>query len=62
MQYLVAIDAGMRTIRGDMVGEWKVTGNGSAVTSGSSPVDYLTRAGTLGYATLAWQVGIWARM
>ena len=48
MQHLVAIDAGMRTIRGDTVGEWKVTGNGSAVMSGSSPVDYLTRASTLG--------------
>ena len=52
----------MRTIRGDTVGEWMVTGNGSALTSGSSPVDYLTRAGTPGYVTLARQIGIWARM
>ena len=58
----MAIDASMRTIRGDTVGEWMVTGNGSAVTSGSSPVDYLTRAGTPGYATLARQTGVWARM
>ena len=39
VQHLIEIDAGMRTIRGDTVGEWMVTGNGSAVTSGSSPVD-----------------------
>ena len=62
VQHLVAIDAGMRAIRGDTVGEWMVTSNGSAVLSGSSPVDFLTRAGTLGYATLARQVRIWARM
>ena len=62
VQHLVAIDAGMRTIRGDTVGEWMVAGNGSAVLSGAAPVDFLTRAGTLGYATLARQVGIWARM
>jgi hypothetical protein len=62
VQHLVAIDANMRTIKGDAVGEWMVTGNGSAVTSGASPVDFLTRAGTVGYAALARQVGIWARM
>ncbi len=45
-----------------MVGEWMVAGNGSAVLSGSSPVDFLTRAETPGYATLARQVEIWARM
>jgi hypothetical protein len=52
----------MRTIKGDAVGEWMVASNGSAVTSGASPVDFLTRAGTVGYAALARQVGIWARM
>ena len=62
MQHLVAIDAGMRTIRGDTVGEWMVAGNGSAVLSGLSPVDFLTRAGTPGYVPLARQVRIWARM
>ena len=62
VQHLMAIDAGMRTIRGDTVGEWMVTGNGSAVLSGSSPVDFLTRAGTPGYVTLARQVRISARM
>ena len=40
VQHLVAIDAGMRTIRGDTVGEWMVVGNGSAVTSGVAPVDF----------------------
>ena len=62
VQHLVAIDAGMRIIRGDTIGEWMVTSNGSAVLSGSSPVDFLTRAGTPGYVTLARQVRIWARM
>ena len=62
VQHLVTIDAGMRTIRGDTVGEWMVVGNGSTVTSGAAPVDFLTRSGTLGYATLARQVRIWARM
>ena len=62
VQHLVAIDAGMRAIKGDAVGEWMVAGNGSAVLSGSPPVDFLTRAGTVGYAALARQVGIWARM
>ena len=62
VQHLAAIDAGMRTIKGNAVGEWLVAGNGSAVTSGSSPIDFLTRAGTVGYAALARQVGIWARM
>ena len=62
VQPLVAIDAGMRGIKGDAVGEWLVTGNGSAVTSGASPIDFLTRAGTVGYAALSRQVGIWARM
>jgi hypothetical protein len=62
VQHLMAIDAGMRTIKGAAVGEWMVVGNGSGVTSGASPVDFLTRAGTTGYAALARQVGIWARM
>ena len=62
VQHLVAIAADMRTIRGDTVGEWMVASNGAAVLSGSSPVDFLTRAGTLGYVTLARQVRIWARM
>jgi hypothetical protein len=62
VQHLAAIDAGMRTIKGNAVGEWMVAGNGSAVTSGAAPVDFLTRAGTVGYAALARQVGIWARM
>ena len=39
-----------------------VADTGSAVTSGVSPVDFLTRAGTPGYVALARQVGIWARM
>jgi hypothetical protein len=62
VQHLLAIDAGMRTIKGDRVGEWLTAGNGSAITSGTSPVDFLTRSGTVGYAALARQVGIWARM
>ena len=62
VQHLLAIDAGMRVIKGDAVGEWLVAGNGSAVTSGASPVDFLTRAGTVGYAALARQVAAWARM
>ncbi len=62
VQHLMAIDAGMRTIKGDAVGEWLVTGNGAAVLSGSSPMDFLSRAGTPGCAALARQVGIWARM
>ena len=52
----------MRPFRGDAVGEWLVAGNGAAVTSGSAPADFLTHAGIVGYAALAWQVGIWARM
>jgi hypothetical protein len=62
VEYLMAIDAGMRTIKGDAVGEWLVAGNGSAVLSGSSPIDFLTRAGTSGYAALARQVVAWVRM
>ena len=62
VQHLIAIDAGMRTVRGDDVGEWMVTGNGAAMLFGSSPIDFLTHAGIVGYAALAWQVGIWARM
>ena len=62
VQHLVAIDAGMRAIKGNAVGEWIVAGNGSGVTSGAAPVDFLTRSGTVGYAALAQQVGIWARM
>ena len=62
VQHSVAIDAGMRTIRGDTVGEWMVTGNASAVTLGAGASGFLTRAGTPGYAALARQVGIWARM
>ncbi len=62
VQHLVAIDAGMRAIRGDTVGEWMVTGNGAAVMSGSSPVDFLTRAGAPGYVALSRQVAIWAGM
>ena len=49
VQHLVAINTGMRTIKGDAVGEWLVASNGSAVTSGAAPVDFLTRAGTTGY-------------
>ena len=62
VQHLAAIDAGMCTIRGDTVGEWMVASNGAAVLSGSSPVDFLTREGTFGYATRARQVAVWARM
>ncbi len=62
VEHLVAIDVGMRAIKGDRVGEWMVAGNGAAVLSGSSPIDFLTRSGTVGYAALARQVGIWARM
>ena len=62
VQHLTTIDAGMRSIEADDVGEWLVVGNGSAVLSGSSPVDFLTRAGTVGYAALARQVEIWAGM
>jgi hypothetical protein len=62
VQHLVAIDTGMRLIKGDEVGEWMVTGNGAAVLSGSSPIDYLTRSGTRGYNALARQVDQWVRM
>ena len=62
VEHLLAIDVGMRTIRSETVGEWMVAGNGSAVMSGASPVDFLTRAGTAGYAALARQVAPWARM
>ena len=62
MQHLISIDAGMRAIKGDAVGEWMVAGNGAAVLSGSSPIDFLTRAGTSGYAALAKQVATWERM
>ena len=62
VQHLIAIDAGMRAIRGNTVGEWMVTGSGAAMPFGSSPIDFLTHAGIVGYAALAWQVGIWARM
>jgi hypothetical protein len=62
VQHLVAIDAGMRAIKGDRVGEWMVAGNALVVTSEASPVDFLTGAGTVGYVALARQVGIWARM
>ena len=58
----MAIDTSMHTIRVDAVGEWLVTGNGAAVLSGSSSNDFLTRAGTMGYAALARQVAVWARM
>ena len=61
-QHLMAIDAGMRIVRGDDVGEWVVTGTGAAMLFGSSPIDFLTHAGIVGYGALAWQVGICARM
>ena len=60
--HLVAIDAGMRTIGGQSVGDWMVKGNPAAVTSGSAPVDYLTRHGTTGYAALLQQVQRWVAM
>jgi hypothetical protein len=62
VEHLMAIDAGMRTIKGDAVGEWPVAGNGSAVLSGSSPIDFQTRAGTAGDPALARQVAAWARI
>lgn len=62
MQHLQAIDAGMRTIKGDAVGEWMVTANPAPVLSGAASVDFLTQAGTVEYAALARQVGIWAAM
>jgi catechol 2,3-dioxygenase-like lactoylglutathione lyase family enzyme len=40
----------------------RMTGNSAAVLSGSSPIDFLTRAGTGGYAALARQVAVWAKM
>jgi hypothetical protein len=46
VQHLVPIDAGMRTIKGNAVGEWMVASNGFAVTSGASPVEFLTRSGS----------------
>ena len=58
VKHLAAIDAGMRAIRGDTVSDWLVAGHGLAVTSGSAPVDFLTRAGTVGYAALARQVDV----
>lgn len=61
-QHLVAIDAGMRAALGGAAGEWMVTADDAAVLSGRASVDFLTRAGTPGYAGLARQVGIWARM
>ncbi len=62
VQHLIAINTGMREILGDKVGEWMVTSNPAAVLSGSAPIDFLTRAGTRGYAALARQVGQWVRM
>ena len=62
VQHLVAIDAGIRAIRGETVGAWMVTGNATPLLSGSAPVDYLARAGTPGYAALARQVAVWVRM
>ena len=47
VQHFMAIDAGMRTIRGDTVGRWMVTGSGSAVTFGTAPVDFFTWAGRI---------------
>jgi hypothetical protein len=43
VQHLVAIDIGRRSIKGEGVNEWMVAGNGAAVLSGSSPVDYLNQ-------------------
>ncbi len=62
VQHLMAVDADMRSIRGDTVGEWMVTGNGAAVLAGSAPVDFLTRAGAPGYEALSRQVRVWARL
>ena len=62
VQHLMAIDAGMRAIKGDKVGEWMVANNGAAITSGSSPIDFLTRSGIPGYTALARQVTVWVRM
>jgi hypothetical protein len=55
VQHLVAIDTGMGAIKGNAVGEWLMANNGAAVTSGASPVDFLTRSGTVGYAARARQ-------
>jgi hypothetical protein len=62
VQHLAAIDTGMRSIKGHGVNEWMVTGNGAAVLSGSSPVDYLARSGTRGYEALARQVSQWVKL
>lgn len=60
VQQLLAIDAGLRPIYGSAVGDWMVTGSEAPGLAGSAPVDYLTRAGTPGYAALARQVDQWA--
>ena len=61
VQQLLAIDAGMRSVYGSAVGDWMVTRSEAAGLAGSAPVDYLTRAGTPGYAAPARQVEQWAR-
>ena len=48
VQHLVAIDASMRTIRGDTVGEWMVAGNGSAVTLGGGASGFPDPGGDAG--------------
>jgi hypothetical protein len=61
VEHLVAIDVGLRAIRMSP-SEWMVTTNPAPVLSGSAPVDYLTRAGTRGYAALAEQIDRWVGM
>ena len=61
VQHLLLIDAGMQAVLGGAAGEWMVTPNDAAVLAGKAPVDFLTRAGTPGYAELARLVSIWAK-
>ena len=62
VSYLVAIDPGMRDIGGRPVGTCLVASNAAPVFSGSSPLAYLTRQQTPGYAALLRQVERWMTM
>ena len=59
ISYLVAIDAGMREIGGQPVGTWLGAANAAPLLGGASPLAFLTRQGTPGYAALQRQVERW---
>ena len=59
VECLIAINSGLHSAD---VGKWMTTGNPSLLLCGTTPVDYLTRAGTRGYVALAQQVDRLAKM